>query len=199
MKRRTLLMGSIWSGFLAMMAPVRAAFAPNSQSQKPEITPYDALEIVYDEFEVVDSAPEIGFDVTKYVSNPADFEGHVRCKLIADTHLRNKYENIWLVLYESILVFPEHGFVKKSRELKVLNVISEEAYRATSSEEYDEKRLVQTFWSSGGSLVAMAREHHHEGSVSYNMEMGNLFSVEKSNRKNPRIMAVSRFLSLLTR
>lgn len=195
MKRRSLLIGSLGSGALAITTPICDAFVPDSKPQpKKTISPYEAVKMVYDGFS---SQPdtEFVFDEPQSSEDVGDYNT-VSCKLISPAGGRHKHHDIWLIFNDTRRLIC--GTEIKTREIIVSQVLCKDAHQLNSQEKYNVEKILKPSWMQSGRHVVYVKEFNSEKYMEQNFQTGPLFRSGLQHCDDTEISTVNHFLSLVT-
>jgi hypothetical protein len=204
MKRRTLLSRALWSSILAFVAPAGAASAIGSNQQvRPKdeedgaISPYDAVEAVYESFQPIGSSSELVLeDNHNWAGRSRAEQAHLRCRLVEKDE---KFE-YWLCFYDSrnnIWGSNSQGDgIIKGRELHVVSVpvdCNAGDSTSTGARNYIDKNW---FLNAGGVVSVSAFECRDE--TKHCFRTSPIEKVRSHKGVQSRINAQARFLALVT-
>jgi hypothetical protein len=98
MKRRTMF-GALWSGLVSLALPIRGANIESNilQSSSGQLTPYDAIKKVFDEFVSPDPKSEFSFEDPIEILSGADDRNTVYCKVVRFADKGSIHHDIWLL------------------------------------------------------------------------------------------------------
>lgn len=203
MKRRSLLSGSFWSSVLAYLAPMGVTSATSStQTQtRPEdkkdgvISPYDAVEAVYNSFRPIGSSSELVLeDRWCWLGKPDVKQSQLRCKLVE----RGTRFHSWLCYYDSIndLSSRDVQCIIRNRELHIVRVPVD--HEGNTSAEGGVEGHLNRSWSLNGAAIVSVSKYGYPDTKEYRIQTGPLFRTQNLKKEDPTVTVLARFLTLLT-
>jgi hypothetical protein len=195
MKRRSLLTGSLLSSILTFVSPVRAALAPSPKKQYEPMSPYEAVEAVYDGFVSPEPDTEFVFDEPSCSSDARD-DNRVHCKMISPAGNLHKHHDIWLIFNDTCQYVLNMKIL--TRTLIVAELTTKEVHNLSSQEEYNVEETLKSSWRQSGRHVVYVKEFHYPDSENRSFETGPVFRANSQYGDDTHVCALARFLSLIS-